>query len=448
MLSWVKLMTVVALVALSGVDAEDMAKKSKHCKRDHQVCDDGTKVYRNKELHCKFDPCPGDLVDDDLDDNENDYEDEDDVDDESFAVVLFATPIPPPPSTGGIATHDATIVVHPSSVRSTTSPPIGRLHLASINSTNASSAPVNSSLSDATIVAPSHPSTTPDTSPRHTKKHPPANTPEWTKPHSSTLPATTFHATTSPSPATPPLKYHTPPSSHPTAAPTTITIPPPELGWQVVPSAPEHVWAAMNDAFAHYRDNYDVCTLFKAEPVFVETWNGTYHVVAHADCRLRDLVALAGKFSLLLEPPNSVTDKAPALRLTECGWEDRWGVLINWLTVDAKSGVGVCESPHEKARFDAQPLHYVRPPTNETSLSSMAQGVMHDIVQDKTKVAGVALAAGAISALVLVGVATLLCRKRRQRSTDIDDEEAQLEKVPLSSESPTPQEDVEEAKVK
>ncbi|RHY46832.1 hypothetical protein DYB38_006762 [Aphanomyces astaci] len=316
MLSWVKLMTVVALVALSGVDAKDMAKKSKHCKRDHQVCDDGTKVYRNKELHCKFDPCPGDLDDDDdLDDNENDYEDEDDVDDESVAIVVFATPIPPPPST-------------------------------------------------------------------------------------------------------------------------------------VVPSAPEHVWAAMNDAFAHYRDNYDVCTLFKAEPVFVETWNGTYHVVAHADCRLRDLVALAGKFSLLLEPPNSVTDKAPALRLTECGWEDRWGVLINWLTVDAKSGVGVCESPHEKARFDAQPLHYVRPPTNETSLSSMAQGVMHDIVQDKTKVAGVALAAGAISALVLVGVATLLCRKRRQRSTDIDDEEAQLEKVPLSSESPTPQEDVEEAKVK
>ncbi|RHZ01106.1 hypothetical protein DYB35_007210 [Aphanomyces astaci] len=313
---WVKLMTVVALVALSGVDAKDMAKKSKHCKRDHQVCDDGTKVYRNKELHCKFDPCPGDLDDDDdLDDNENDYEDEDDVDDESVAIVVFATPIPPPPST-------------------------------------------------------------------------------------------------------------------------------------VVPSAPEHVWAAMNDAFAHYRDNYDVCTLFKAEPVFVETWNGTYHVVAHADCRLRDLVALAGKFSLLLEPPNSVTDKAPALRLTECGWEDRWGVLINWLTVDAKSGVGVCESPHEKARFDAQPLHYVRPPTNETSLSSMAQGVMHDIVQDKTKVAGVALAAGAISALVLVGVATLLCRKRRQRSTDIDDEEAQLEKVPLSSESPTPQEDVEEAKVK
>ncbi|RHY19178.1 hypothetical protein DYB32_010276, partial [Aphanomyces invadans] len=84
------------------------------------------------------------------------------------------------------------------------------------------------------------------------------------------------------------------------------------------------------------------------------------------------------------------------------------------------------------------------------SLSQMAHGVVHNIVQDKSKVAGVAIAAGAVSALVVVAMGALVCRKQRQSAADLDDEDEDtvLEKVPLSSTtSPLPQpEEVEEGK--
>ncbi|CAK4648889.1 hypothetical protein LEN26_015576 [Aphanomyces euteiches] len=208
-------------------------------------------------------------------------------------------------------------------------------------------------------------------------------------------------------------------------------------GWTELEAAPSLVWAATYKAFSLY-SNPDVCSLMKAEPGFTERLNNTYHVVAHVDCRLHGTSVVVGQFSLTFEPE----EDSDGLQLTSCAFHDRWGMLQNWLIVDLETETAVCETPAQKSHFDAQPLQYA---ANRTTVS-MAQDYVHEIVQDKTKLVGVAAAVGAFCTLAIVGMVALICRRRKNRDrygkdeapAQANNDEAEQEKVPLSSKSPAP----------
>ncbi|KAF0709278.1 Aste57867_6006 [Aphanomyces stellatus] len=235
------------------------------------------------------------------------------------------------------------------------------------------------------------------------------------------------------------------PASNRPLAPTT---------WTTVPTAPLAVLASVARAFAPYNRTYAYVSV---TPVVVEL-NATatvdnlpslYHVIAHVIVRLDDeMQVLDGRFSLLLAPAGGaidVRDDAPvSWTLTGCSlYDDRWNTFTNWLTVDIATGAAVCETPRDKARFDKQPLQFATNTPETQTYLAMARDVVHGIVQNKTELAGAAIASGAVGALLLSGLFGLVFRRRHQQAATRadqtgDKETDELESIPLSQQTPNP----------
>ncbi|OQR82012.1 hypothetical protein THRCLA_11209 [Thraustotheca clavata] len=179
---------------------------------------------------------------------------------------------------------------------------------------------------------------------------------------------------------------------------------------------PRPVGQAVHDAFVGY-DNKKVCSTFlmtyDAIEIHANMNNTPYHVVVDVHCILNDVLQLAGKFGLYLEPSHRNGEYS----VTECSFEDATGALINYLTI-SDAHKGACQTPPQKLRFDNQPLQYAEESTKEPSTATFSSfdTALHNIVHDNMWLAAAAAGTGVVVVGLFVGLVVITRRRRRRDS--------------------------------
>ncbi|CAK4078012.1 unnamed protein product [Aphanomyces euteiches] len=197
------------------------------------------------------------------------------------------------------------------------------------------------------------------------------------------------------------------------------------LEWKALDGAsvPELLRDAAKLAFDLYKEK-TVCDELKIEYLSVERKNASdfigtknksskynkvptqsYHVVANVDCKLSGKDQVPGKFILNMEHHGK--DLVKYYQLVECGHEEQWGQMVNWLTI--RNGRAYCQTPTLKTEFDAQPLHYIN------AAASDPNSIINVIKKDNKYIAITGALVGLLG-VVLIALVVALIRRRRGAS--------------------------------
>ncbi|KAF0695214.1 Aste57867_13978 [Aphanomyces stellatus] len=131
----------------------------------------------------------------------------------------------------------------------------------------------------------------------------------------------------------------------------------------------------------------------------------SYHIVATLDCKVGGKAQVPGKFLLNME--HHGRNSVDRYQLVECGHEEQWGVIVNWLTI--RDGRAYCQTPMGKAAFDQQPLHFVNAPAVAPSDS-----ILNTIKKDKKYIAITGALVGLLG-VVLIALIFAVVQARGQK---------------------------------
>ncbi|RHY32755.1 hypothetical protein DYB32_002278 [Aphanomyces invadans] len=133
----------------------------------------------------------------------------------------------------------------------------------------------------------------------------------------------------------------------------------------------------------------------------------SYHVVANVSCMLSGEQQVPGNFVLNMEHHGK--DSLKYFQLVECGHEEQWGQMVNWLTI--RDGRAYCQTPAGKAKFDSQPLHFV----NAAASQSDPNSIINVIKKDNKYIAITGAIVGLLGVVLIATVMAVVTSRRSKR---------------------------------
>ncbi|RHY89810.1 hypothetical protein DYB37_008100 [Aphanomyces astaci] len=135
----------------------------------------------------------------------------------------------------------------------------------------------------------------------------------------------------------------------------------------------------------------------------------SYHVVATVTCTLDGKDQVPGNFVLNMEHHGN-KDSVKYFQLVECGHEEQWGQMVNWLTI--RNGRAYCQTREGKAKFDAQPLHFI----NAEASQSDPNSILSVIKKDNKYIAITGALVGLLGVVLIALVLAVVTGRRTSRT--------------------------------